>query len=239
MNKKIFAIYPIDKSSSTQFLNRINTFISRELDFDWHCYKIHFSDEDHNRCIEHSKESHFILFMGHGGESELHGACGKYGEMHVDFRASQENPDFYNKETFIDYKNIGVFSGHILFCFSCNSNRNTPHSLARNSIQNGVECFVGFGDIPSDYCESNHISKRCIAIYKGIIIKVIKHSLKYAHSNNETIDNVVQIIRILTTQEIQTLMLGRDFHGRKDVVEQLYKFKNEIRIFGNRYSRIY
>lgn len=236
---KIFGIYPIDKSSSTNFLNRINTFMTSHIGSDWHCYKIHFSDEDHIRSLERSKESHFILFMGHGGESELHGACGRYGEMHVDLQATQENPDFYDKGKFIDYNNVGVFRGQILFCFSCNSNRNTPHSLARNSILNGVECFVGFGNIPTDYIEGTPFSKRCIAIYKGIIIKVIKHSLKYAYSNNETIDNVVRIIRILATQEIQGLMLGRDFHGRREVVDQLYKFKNEIKIYGNRYSRIY
>lgn len=236
---KIFAIYPIDKSSSTKFLNRINTFACKEIGADWHCYKIHFDDEDHSRCLEKAKESHFVLFMGHGGETELHGACGRYGEIHVDLQASQENPDYYDKGTFIDHNNIGVFSGKVLFCFSCNSNRNTPHSLARISIQNGVECFVGFGNIPTDYIKDVPFSKRCIAIYKGIVTKVMKHALKYAYLNNETIDNVVRIIKLLTTHEIQSLMLRKDFHGRKEVVEQLYKFKNEIKIFGNRYSKIY
>lgn len=66
---KIFAIYPLDKSSSTSFLNRIHTFETRKLGDTWHCYKVHFSDEDHERCIQQAKDNHFIFYMGHGGET--------------------------------------------------------------------------------------------------------------------------------------------------------------------------
>lgn len=51
---KVFAIYPLDKSSSTSFLNRIHTFETRMLGDAWHCYKVHFSDDDHERCIQQS-----------------------------------------------------------------------------------------------------------------------------------------------------------------------------------------
>ena len=115
---KVFAIYPIDKSCSTSFLNRINTFETRKLGDIWHCYKVHFSDEDHERCIQQAKDSHFIFYMGHGGETQLHGACAKYGEMSVDVIAAKENKDFYNKENFIDANNINAFKGKIFFCFS-------------------------------------------------------------------------------------------------------------------------
>ena len=80
---KIFAIYPIDKSCSTKFLNRINTFERRSLGNEWHCYKIHFSDKDHDDCLAASKQTRFVLFMGHGGETKLCGSCGKNGEMDV------------------------------------------------------------------------------------------------------------------------------------------------------------
>ena len=95
---KVFAIYPLDKSSSTSFLNRIHTFETRMLGDAWHCYKVHFSDDDHERCIQQAMDSHFIFFMGHGGDTQLHGACAKYGEMTVDSAAVQENKDFYDKE---------------------------------------------------------------------------------------------------------------------------------------------
>lgn len=236
---KVFAIYPTDRSSSTRFLNRIHTFATRNLGKDWHCYKVHLNDADHEQCLQKSKEAHFVLFMGHGGESELHGACGKYGEMPVSSDASFENEFFYDKGVYINAQNIGIFKGQILFCLSCNSNRNSAKSLARISIENGVETFVGFGDLPTDYIEGMQFSKRCIAIYKGIIVKVIKNSITIATQSNDTIDNLVRIIKLLTTKEIQSLMLLPDFHGRRNVVNQLYKFKNEIVIFGNRYAKIY
>ena len=111
---KVFAIYPLDKSSSTSFLNRIHTFETRMLGDAWHCYKVHFSDDDHDRCIQQSMESHFIFFMGHGGDTQLHGACAKYGEMTVDYTSTQENKDFYDKEVFIDANNINVFREKVL-----------------------------------------------------------------------------------------------------------------------------
>lgn len=46
---KVFAIYPLDKSNSTSFLNRIHTFETRMLKDAWHCYKVHFSDDDHQK----------------------------------------------------------------------------------------------------------------------------------------------------------------------------------------------
>jgi len=236
---KIFAIYPIDKSTSTKFLNRINSFEVRNLTTDWHCYKIHFSDEDHDACLKASKGERFIFFMGHGGETKLCGACGRNAEMPVDSLARVENPDYYIKEEFINASNIAEFKDQILFCFSCNSNRNTPKSLGRLAIQNGIIAFVGFGDIPTDYIEGVAFSKRCIAVYKGLIIKVIKQALLLATKNSANVYSLVRLIQILTTKEIQGLLQSKArIRHKKSIVDQLVKFKNEIQIFGDRYARI-
>lgn len=235
---KVFAIYPIDKSSSTSFLNRIHTFETRKLGENWHCYKVHFSDEDHERCIKQAEKYHFIFYMGHGGECQLHGACAKYGEFPLNSVIYKENKDFYNKENFIDANNISAFKGKIFFCFSCNSNRNNSTSLARLSRQHGIETFIGFGNIPTDYIKGVNFSKRCIALYKGKIVKIIKHSIYYAIQNNENVSNLVLIIKLLTCKEIQTLLNQKNFHGRDTVIKQLCLFKNEIKIFGNMYAKI-
>lgn len=234
---KVFAIYPLDYSSSNRFLNRINTFETREIKDFWHCYKVHFSDDDHTKCLIKSKESHFIFFMGHGKESKLNGSCAKNGEMSVDTANIGENEDFYDNETFIDSNNISEFKDKILFCFSCNSNRNNPKSLARIAIQQGVQTFVGFGDIPTDYRDNYNFSKRSIAIYKGIITKIIKYAIYYSVINNDTIDTLVRTIRLLTTKEIQKIS-KKQFHNSDTIVNQLIKFKNDICIYGNRYSKI-
>ena len=90
----------------------------------------------------------------------------------------------------------------------------------------------------TDCAEGETFSKRCIAIYKGKIIKIIKYSIYYAVENNETVDQLVRIINLLTTKEIQKLRTQKPFHGIDAVIEQLYKFKDEIKVFGNRYSKI-
>ena len=41
------------------------------------------------------------------------------------------------------------------------------------------------------------------------------------------------------TYYIQSLRMHKPFHGEKEVVEQLYKFKNEIKIFGDKYAKLY
>lgn len=236
---KIFAIYPIDKCFSTNFLNRINTFEIRNLGEKWHCYKIHFSDKDHNDCIAASKCSRFVLYMGHGGETKLCGSCGKKGEMDVDAQIRQENPDYYIKEAFIDASNISEFKGQIFFCFSCNSNRNTAKSLGRIAIQNNVLTFVGFGDIPTDYIDGVHFSKRSIAVYKGLIIKIMKYAIYVATVRNMNINSLVVLIQILTTKEIQNLMMTKaDIRYKESIIEQLVHFKNDIKIFGDRYVTI-
>lgn len=235
---KAFAIYPIDKSNSTSFLNRIHTFETRMSCGAWHCYKVHFTDTDHERSIEQSANSHFIIFMGHGGSTKLHGACARFGEIAINPTASAENVDFYDKGTFIDSSNIAAFRGKIFFCFSCNSNEKGTRGLARQAIINGVEAFVGFGDIPTDYEADIQFSKRCIAMYKGRIVKIIKYAIFYAVEKGETVDNLVRIIKLLTTKEIQSLHLQRPFHGRDKVIYQLYKFKDGIKIFGDAYAVI-
>ena len=236
---KVFAIYPIDKSSSTKFLNRINTYEARNLQSDWHCYKIHFSDEDHDACIKASKGERFIFYMGHGSETKLCGACGSYGEMPVDALVRVENPDYYIKEEFVNASNIAEFKDQILFCFSCNSNRNSPKSLGQLAIKKGAIAFIGFGDIPTDYIEGIGLSKRCIAIYKGIIIRVIRQGLFLTAKNNGNMYSLVRLIQILTTKEIQHLLESKaQIRLKKTIVDQLVKFKNDIQIFGDRYANI-
>lgn len=236
---KVFAIYPIDKSCSTGFLNRINTFEKRNLGDDWHCFKIHFSDKDHDDCLNTSKGERFIFYMGHGGETKLCGSCASKGEQYVNDIAREENADYYIKEVFIDANNIGAFKGQIFFCFSCNSNRNTAKSLGRKAIQEGVLSFVGFGDIPTDYIDAVPFTKRSIAVYKGIIVRVMKQALVIAIKGGGNVYSLVRIIQILTTQEIQQLLLtNANIRNKGSIIRQLCDFKNDIRIFGDRYAKL-
>ena len=158
--------------------------------------------------------------------------------FHFETREHFDLRIIYDKEVFIDANNINVFREKVFFCFSCNSNKNNSKSLARLSKTYGIEAFVGFGNIPTDYIEGVPFSKRCIAIYKGKIVKIMKYALYYAVENNENVDNLVRIIKILTCKEIQSLRQQKRFHGRDAVIEQLYKFKDEIKIYGDVYAKL-
>ena len=107
------------------------------------------------------------------------------------------------------------------------------------AIECGVLSFVGFGDIPTDYVDTYPFSTRCIAVYKSLITKVMKHAILLASESNCSVDALVKIIQVLMTKEIQRLVVSTDKIRHKDIIiKQLVTFKNDIRIFGDQYARI-
>lgn len=239
---KIFGIYPTDKQESTAFLNRINSYLCREIGNIWHCYKTKYTDADHASCIQKAINSNakLILFMGHGRSDCLFGSCNKNSQDFMERDALIEVPEFYRNEYFIHPDNIGIFKDRIFFCFSCFSNRNNTRSLARNAISKGAISFIGFGDIPTDYISSVNFPIKAIAVYKGIISKVIKHSLCLAIRKNYTVEELVALIKILITKEIQIMLLSSFKNRHKEIIiKNLFLFKQDIMIFGNRYERLY
>lgn len=238
---KIFGIYPTDKQESTAFLNRINTYLCKNLDNQWHCYKTKYTNADHESCIKKAIESNakFILFMGHGRSDCLFGSCNKKAQDFISEDAAFESPEFYKNECFIHSNNISRFKDKIFFSFSCFSNKNDSKSLARNAINNGVISFIGFGDIPTDYVIGKNIPLKAIAVYKGIISKVIKISLSISIQNNYTVEEMVSLIKVLTTKEMQKIILSSYKNRHKEIiVKNLFFFKQEIMIFGNRHERL-
>lgn len=237
----LFGIYPTDRQESITFLNRINTYLCRKLGSQWHCYKIKYSNADHESCIKKAIDSNakFILFMGHGRSDCLFGSCNKKSQDFISEDAVIENSEFYRNEHFIHSDNICMFKGKIFFSLSCLSNRNNSKSLAQNAINNGVISFVGFGDIPTDYIEGKNIPLKAIAIYKGIISKVIKISINISIQNNYNVEEMVSLIKVLTNKEIQKTIISpfKNRHKRI-IVNNLYQFKQEIVIFGNRFEKL-
>jgi hypothetical protein len=238
---KIFGIYPTDKQESTTFLNRTNTYLCRKLGNQWHCYKTKYTNTDHERCIKKAIDSNakLILFMGHGRSDRLFGSCNKKSQDFIAEDTVIENPEFYRNENFIHSDNISKFKDKVFFSFSCFSNRNDFKSLARSAINGGVVSFVGFGDIPTDYVIEKNLPLKAIAIYKGIISKVIKISLSISIQSNYTVEEMVSLIKILTTKEIQKIILSPYKNRHKEIiVKNLFLFKQEIVIFGNRHERL-
>ena len=237
---KVFAIYPTDKKDSTKFLNKINTFLCKNLGADWHCYKIEFSDEDHQRCLNSAQSSaaKFIIFMGHGRGDKLLGSFNKKAEDFISNDALSEEL-FYKNEKFIHEQNIDFFKNKILFCFSCNSNENKSKSLSRIAIQKGVKSFIGFGDMPTDYIAGRPFPLKAIETYKCILTRVIKNGLYIAIKKEYTIDEFIRLLKILVTKEMQSILFtSSKYRHKKVLLQELYKFKTNIKVYGNRYERL-
>jgi len=237
---KFFGIYPTDKQQSTQFLNKINTHLKRELENDWHCYKIKFTDLDHEKCIDAVKDSKakLIIFMGHGKSDIFFGSYGKETNDFISSDVTHFEEKYYKNENFINADNISGFKNKIIFSFSCFSNKNDKNSLGRNAILKGVISFIGFGDIPTDFILDNNFPYKAIAIYKGIIVRVIKTSLSTAIINNYSVSKLVDLIKIQTNSEIFELILNKNIRHKDSIIENLFKFKNEIVIFGDKYAKL-
>jgi len=234
---KIFAIYPTDERESTQFLNKINVYLKEKLNDGWYCYKIGFNDDDHINCLKQAKENSakFILFMGHGKSDCLFGSCTKENTDFISPDAEREIEQYYKNEQFIDENNIENFKNKVFFSFSCNSN--AKRAIASKAVEKGVFCFVGFGDIPTDYTEKGDFPPKAIAVYKGVITKIIKESLYISIINNYWVERLVDLIKICTYKEIQKLLQTENRH-KKIIIEKLLLFKNEIKIFGNRFETV-
>ena len=67
----------------------------------------------------------------------------------------------------------------------------------------------------------------------------MKHALRLAVESNESVEGLVRIIQVLTTKEIRRLILTTNqIHHKDAIINQLVMFKNDIRIFGDKYARI-
>ncbi len=235
---KIFAIYPTDKQYSTKFLNKIHTYLTTQLAGNWHCYKVKFTDNDHSNCIKIAcSNTKFILFMGHGRSDALFGSCAAESNDFISPDAVEFNKDFYKNDTFITSNNIHQFKDKIFFSFSCKSNQNNKNSIGRNAIVNDVTTFIGFGDIPTDYVSNVDFSKKAIALFKHFITKIIKQSLFLAIKDNYCVQDLIDLIKILTNKEIQELILSKNRH-KNSVIYHLYSFKDDIKIFGDKFAKL-
>lgn len=236
---KIFCIYPQDETTS--FLNRIVSHLTNSLGNDFHCHKVKLTESSHSECLKRtaSLKQRLILFLGHGRSDMLYGSCGKSGEnIFLSDDVETDNTDFFNKKDFISLKNADVFEDKIVISFSCNSNT-TRRSIGNASISGGALSFVGFGDIQTDFDKEKEMTEREIAIFKGIIVKIIKKTILYSYANNLTVENLVDAIKIMTNKEIHILLTKhKGIKYRNRIAKHLFNFKNEIKIFGDKHLNL-
>jgi len=203
---------------------------------------VKLNEQSHTDCLRtlNTLENRIIIFLGHGRSDKLYGACGDQGEnlISIGAEAIEDNTQYFSKPDFITISNANVLARNIVFALSCDSNA-LKKSIGDSAIKNGVYSFVGFGDIQTDFEDDKELTRREIAIFKGIIIKIVKKSLLYSLQNKFTVEKLVDTIKIMTNKEIYKLLtIYKGIKYRSRIAKHLYSFKDEIEIFGDKYIQL-
>jgi hypothetical protein len=216
---KIIIIHP--KDTSTDFLTQIvdNLFVEYILQ------RPNATIIEHKRVLSAIQEcaNELILFMGHGQSDSLHGAKGTEDDRA--FEAYRKN--FVNKD------NISTFTSKIIISLSCNSNE----KIGKFAIDAGVSTFVGFGYIPTDWIievEENHqVTSDEIDFFRSILVHIFSNAINYSLFHNFSIAQFERIFKVITNQKILELLSSNTNETTDWVIQNLYKLKDEIKVFGN------
>ena len=236
--KRVICIYPHDLT--TKFLNRIQTYLKRELGDTFHCYKVKPNPASHVECLRRIQKGseEFLIFLGHGRTDCLYGGIANGAGAYYDGRFLEENPyaNYCNKN-FINADNINVFNNKKVFCLSCNSNE-----LGKLAIETGAKVFIGFGDIPTDKEVLKEIGKHLrvfTAAYKSEIVWIIKKSLIHSINRNHNFYQLFDTICLHTNIRINEIVLKHKcLRERRLLADYLYKFKKEMVLLGEGSERI-
>lgn len=241
---KILIIHPED--SSTKFLDRIKNHLICNQKEVIHHFNIKPSDYSKSKCIETIQqypENSFIIFLGHGKSNSLYGSKGKYYENKdaVSKDAIIENPHlYYYDESFINETNIQIFKNKNIFCLACNSNE----KIGNLAIEYGANTFLGFGDIPTSVSEFKEkyksVSNDLVRYMKSEINYIIKKSLYIGIRDNLSFEELNNYITFITNQRISDILINHKKNAdRYKLTDNLYLFKSQIKIFGNKKNKLF
>lgn len=240
---KILIIHPED--NTTKFLNRVKNNLVLNHGSLIHHFNVKPKESSKIKCLEtiiqYPKDS-LIIFLGHGKSNCLYGSKGKYYENResVSIEAINENPHlYYYDESFINESSIDVFKNKNVFCLACNSNGR----IGNLAIISGANTFLGFGDIPTSTSEFkakyDNVSNDLARYMKSEINYIIKKSLNISITNNLSFEELNNYIKFITNQRISDILVNQKKNiDRYILVDNLYLFKSEIKIFGNKKNKI-
>lgn len=229
---KILIIHPYDKT--TLFLNELKNHLANKFEDIITIINVETNESSHIKCLETINafpEDGLIIFLGHGRSDSLAGSKGDWFTPNAGLEEIANEPDlFYFKETFIGKNNISVFKDKKVFCLSCRS----AEKVADYSAQNGVKCFLGFGNIPTS--EFEFIEEVTVDVVKAMQIElnyIIKTSLSICIEKELTFENLIEHIRFITNQRITNILVNqKDFDERYLLVDYLYYLKKEAKTIG-------
>lgn len=241
---KILIVHPED--NSTKFLDKIKNNLVNNYSELIHHFNVKPNDSSKAKCIEtimNYPKGSLIIFLGHGKSNCLYGSKGRYydNKESVSNVAVNENKHFYYyDDKFINESNIDVFKNKNVFCLACNSNG----KIANEAIESGANTFLGFGDIPTSTSEFKEkydtVSNDLVRHMKTEINYIVRRSLNIGIINNLTFEELTNYITFITNQRISDILVHQKKNtDRYILVDNLYFFKSEIKVFGSKKNRLF
>jgi len=171
-------------------------------------------------CI--TDETELVIFLGHGTPSRLCGSLDTYGE----------------KSVFLDITTGSFFlDGVDIVLFSCNSS----DYLKAIKQTAEIDCYVTFGDMPTDWEHIRHnrkqdvnflkdIKNEHLEYYKSAIVASVIEGLKNGVRTNSII-GIPKRISFVINQKINDVILNRNWSKpqKLQIVELLNDFKKGIK----------
>jgi hypothetical protein len=167
-------------------------------------------------------DTELIIFLGHGTPSYLYGSLNDSGE----------------KSVFLNITNGSLLlDGVDLMLFACNSTE-----YFRKIKQNAeVDCYVTFGDMPTDWEHIRHNRKldsnflidfeeEQLEFYKSAIVEAVVEGFKNGFRTNSII-GIPKRISFVINQKINEVILNLDWSKpqKLQMAELLNNFKREIK----------
>ncbi|HCX20468.1 MAG: hypothetical protein CMB80_05935 [Flammeovirgaceae bacterium] len=169
-----------------------------------------------------SDETELVIFLGHGTPSQLYGSLNDSGE----------------KSVFLNVTNGSLLlDGVDIILFACNSD-DYFRKIKRNAE---IDCYVTFGDMPTDWEHINHnrdqdanflkdFEEEHLEYYKTVIVESVVEGFKNGVRTNSII-GIPKRISFVVNQKINEVILERNWSKpqKLQMIELLNDFKTEIR----------
>ena len=169
--------------------------------------------------------SGFVVVLAHGGSDYIRG--GEY--------MSRLTGEIVEVEKFVTRQDLGVFSGKVVFCLSCDSNQ-----LAQAVVGSGAIAFVGFDEVPFDRFDasgspigSHVLVKHC----QALIAEAVQATLDRFIAGRASLEESVDYLRLWIAQKAVNYVrqMGRKgVKERKEVAALFLKVKSGVKVHGVR-----
>ncbi|WP_111672697.1 hypothetical protein [Algoriphagus litoralis] len=167
-------------------------------------------------------DTELVIFLGHGTPSQLYGSVDDSGE----------------KSIFLNVVNGSLLlNGVDVILFACNSS--DYFKKIKRSAE--IDCYVTFGDMPTDWEHIRHIrdheadflksfEEEHLEYYKSAIVESVVEGFKNGARTN-SIAGIPKRISLVVNQKINEVILERNWNKLQKIqmVELLNNFKREIK----------